>query len=53
VRDLTVIVITLAFFGLCLAYVRWCDGIIGPDEAVDSSRTDPADASAQRSEALR
>ena len=25
------LVVVLAFFALCLAYVRWCDRIIGPD----------------------
>jgi hypothetical protein len=30
-RDVLVLVITVAFFALCVAYVRWCDHIIGPD----------------------
>ena len=30
-RDVIVVVITVAFFALCVAYVRWCDRIIGPD----------------------
>jgi hypothetical protein len=30
-RDVLVLAITVAFFALCVAYVRWCDHIIGPD----------------------
>lgn len=30
--DLLVIVVTAAFFRLCLGYVRLCDRIIGPDQ---------------------
>ena len=30
--DLLVVITLLAFFGLCLAFVRGCDRIIGPDE---------------------
>ncbi len=29
--DLVFIVIVVAFFALCVAYVRVCDRIIGPD----------------------
>jgi hypothetical protein len=38
--DVLYIVLTLAFFGLCIAYVFMCDRIIGPDEAVVPARTD-------------
>ena len=31
--DLLFVVITIAFFVLCVAYVRVCDRIIGPDPA--------------------
>ena len=31
--DLLFVVITIAFFALCVAYVRVCDLIIGPDAA--------------------
>jgi hypothetical protein len=31
VADLLFVVITIAFFVLCVAYVRVCDRIIGPD----------------------
>ena len=30
-RDIVILAVTAAFFGLCVAYVRWCDHIIGPD----------------------
>lgn len=30
-RDVIMLAVTTAFFALCLAYVRWCDHIIGPD----------------------
>ena len=33
VADLLFVVITIAFFVLCVAYVRVCDRIIGPDPA--------------------
>ena len=32
-RDVIVLAVTVAFFALCVAYVRWCDRIIGPDPA--------------------
>ena len=30
-RDVVMLAVITAFFALCLAYVRWCDHIIGPD----------------------
>ena len=30
--DIIFITATLAFFAICVAYVNWCDRIIGPDE---------------------
>jgi hypothetical protein len=33
VADLLFVVITVAFFAICVAYVRVCDRIIGPDPA--------------------
>jgi hypothetical protein len=30
-RDVVVLAIIVGFFALCVAYVRWCDHIIGPD----------------------
>jgi len=37
--DVVFVAIVLAFFALCVLYVRWCDVIIGPDE-VTSRRLD-------------
>ena len=34
--DLLVVLVTLAFFAVCAAYVNLCDRVIGPDEAVAS-----------------
>ena len=39
--DVVFVAIALAFFALCVLYVRWCDIIMGPDEVVR-----PADADA-------
>ena len=30
-RDVVVLAVITAFFALCVAYVWWCDRIIGPD----------------------
>ena len=30
--DLVFVAIVLAFMALCVAYIAWCDRIIGPDE---------------------
>jgi hypothetical protein len=32
-RDIIVLATIIAFFALCIAYVWWCDRIIGPDPA--------------------
>jgi hypothetical protein len=32
--DLVFVAIVLAFMALCVAYIAWCDRIIGPDESV-------------------
>jgi hypothetical protein len=37
VADLLFVVITIAFFALCVGYVRLCDRIIGPDPAPSAS----------------
>ena len=37
--DVVFVAIALAFFAVCVLYVRWCDVIIGPDE-VSSTRAD-------------
>ena len=31
--DLIFVSILVAFFALCVVYLRWCDRIIGPDES--------------------
>jgi hypothetical protein len=43
-RDLVILAVTAAFFALCVAYVRWCDHIIGPDP---ETFVDEADASVE------
>jgi hypothetical protein len=40
-RDVIVLAIIAVFFALCVAYVRWCDHIIGPDP--DDLRDDDRD----------
>ena len=30
-RDVIVVAVIAVFFALCVAYVGWCDHIIGPD----------------------
>jgi hypothetical protein len=41
-RDLLMLLLTAAFFGVCLAYVWWCDRIIGPDPTDLTPRRSPA-----------
>ena len=41
-RDVVVLAVITAFFALCVAYVWWCDRIIGPDPDV-ARTTDAAD----------
>jgi hypothetical protein len=48
VADLLFVVITIAFFVLCVAYVRVCDRIIGPDPAP----TAPSDQEPEREDVL-
>lgn len=33
-RDVVMLAVIAAFFALCVAYVWWCDRIIGPDADV-------------------
>jgi hypothetical protein len=40
-KDVIVVAIIAVFFALCVAYVRWCDRIIGPDP--DDLRDDDVD----------
>ena len=37
--DFVFVAIALAFFAICVLYVRWCDFIVGPHE-VSSPRVD-------------
>jgi hypothetical protein len=37
--DVWVVLVVLAFFGLCVALVWRCDHIIGPDELEDASES--------------
>lgn len=46
--DLVLIVATLAFVAICVAYIGWCDRIIGPDEPADGSGDTDAGTPAQR-----
>ena len=39
IADLWVVLTVLAFFAVCVAFVRGCDRIIGPDDAEDFSTT--------------
>ena len=32
IGDVVFVVATFVFFGICVAYVQWCDRIVGPDE---------------------
>jgi hypothetical protein len=40
-RDVLMLLLIATFFALCIAYVWWCDRIIGPDpaEALDDVTT--------------
>jgi hypothetical protein len=40
--DLIFVAVTVAFFAICVLYVRACDRIIGPDETVPAANEDGA-----------
>lgn len=44
--DLLFVVITVAFFLVCVAYVRVCDRIIGPDPAPTPAPPEESDREA-------
>jgi hypothetical protein len=46
VADLWVVLTVLGFFGLCVAFVKGCDRIIGPDDAEDFFDEETADLAA-------
>jgi hypothetical protein len=50
--DLLFVVITIAFFVVCVGYVHVCDRIIGPDPRV-SGATGAEDASDEEGELVR
>ena len=41
-RDVVVLAVIALFFAVCVAYVHWCDRIIGPDpdDLRDDERSD-------------
>ena len=41
-EDLLFVLATLGFFALGLAYIRFCDGIIGPDPTDGPAAAEPA-----------
>ena len=41
--DLVFIAIVVAFFALCVGYVRVCDRIIGPDQSTERPVHSPSD----------
>jgi hypothetical protein len=44
VTDVLFVVITIAFFVVCIGYVKLCDRIIGPDPAPDSGAERPLES---------
>lgn len=42
--DLVAVGIVVAFFALMVAYVRWCDRIVGPEAAVSEAAPGAAQA---------
>ena len=47
-RDVVVLAVIAAFFALCVAYIWWCDRIIGPDpERLGEPVEDEAEALAR------
>jgi hypothetical protein len=50
--DFVLIAALLAFIALCVAYVGWCDRIIGPDEPASDAPSAPARTSTVGAEAV-
>jgi hypothetical protein len=48
VADVLFVAITIAFFVLCVAYVRVCDRIIGPDPAPTRTQAEEDEREAVR-----
>lgn len=40
--DVILVALIVAFIAICVAYVSWCDRIIGADDAVADTPTRPA-----------
>jgi hypothetical protein len=40
VADIVFLLVTVAFFVLCVGYVKLCDRIIGPDPRADAGTSD-------------
>jgi hypothetical protein len=40
VADVLFVALLLAFFAVCVAYVSWCDRMIGPDPSPDAAPDD-------------
>ena len=38
--DVLMLVIFAGFIAVCVAYTRWCDSIVGPDETAPASSSD-------------
>ena len=52
-RDIVILLVTAAFFAVCVAYVRWCDHIIGPDPDAPDDEADPIASLAAEPEEAR
>ncbi len=48
--DVWVLLLIVAFFALCVAFVRGCESIIGPDDASELSESEPSEADARERE---
>ena len=46
-RDVVMLAVITAFFLVCVAYVRWCDRIVGPDAAELSDEAPAIDEAEQ------
>ena len=40
--DVLFVAIVVVFFAICVAYVSWCDRLVGPDPSADRSPADEA-----------
>ena len=45
--DVWVLLLIVAFFGVCVAFVRGCDVIIGPDDSGDTAAATDAESAEQ------